>query len=58
MASELNKIRQEIYDTYKDSKYLSMSDDDLAINLYRTDKYKDKFSSFETSFDLSLFLAP
>ena len=47
MASELNKIRQEIYDTYKDSKYLAMSDDDLAINLYRTDKYKDKFSSFE-----------
>ena len=47
MASELNKIRQEIYDTYKDSKYLAMSDNDLAINLYRTDKYKDKFSSFE-----------
>lgn len=47
MASELNKIRQEIYDTYKDSKYLAMSDNDLALNLYRTDKYKDKFSSFE-----------
>lgn len=47
MASELNKIRQEIYDTYKDSKYIAMSDNDLAINLYRTDKYKDKFSSFE-----------
>ena len=47
MASELNKIKQEIYDTYKDSKYLTMSDDDLTINLYRTDKYKDKFSSLE-----------
>lgn len=47
MASELNKIRQEIYDTYKDSKYIAMSDNDLAVNLYRTDKYKDKFSSFE-----------
>ena len=47
MASQLDKIRQKIYDTNKNSRYLAMSNDELIRNLYQTEKFKNQFESFE-----------